>query len=225
MGLASWPRRIAAALLALSVGAAVAAEGMATLKHGMVLRREYGTEGFEYVFHEPTGKWIGRECQVRILDDRRLPDPLMLAGASAAVSMKLFGPLSVESAPILGGIENVQRFERWRWWWLDIPMGDDALKSGHRLGVQVTWPPTGGGQERVEPMEVFVLPAIDSQPPGTWTVWKGPNSLRAGEAAWHGEVHRRRSNETAAVGATPTFEVRCRAGLWETIFRRTKATR
>ena len=225
MGRARCRRCVAAALLALSFGGTVAADAMVALKHGMVLRREYGTEGFEYVFHEPTGKWIGRECQVRIMDDRRLPDPLVLTGESPAVSMSLFGPLSVSSAPILGGIENVQRFERWRWWWVDIPMGDDALKSGHRLGVQVTWPPAGGGHERVEPMEVFVLPPIDSQPPGTWTAWKGPDSLRAGESAWHGEVHRRRSPGSPVVGATPPFEVRCRAGLWETIYRREKATK
>jgi hypothetical protein len=88
----------------------------------------------------------------------------------------------------------------------------------------VTWPAAAGG-ERVEPMEVFVLPPIDSQPPATWTAWRGPDSLRPGESAWHAEVHRRRSHESAPVGATPTFEVRCRAGLWETIFRRTKATK
>lgn len=222
---ALWPARVGAALLALVFGGTVAAEAMAALKHGMVLRREYGTEGFEYVFHEPTGKWIGRECQVRIHDDRRLPDPLELAGSSPAISMSLFGPLSVSSAPILGGIENVQRADRWRWWWLDIPMGDDAVKSGHRLGVQVTWPPAGGGDERVEPMEIFVLPPIDSQPPGTWMAWKGPDSLRAGESAWHAEVHRRRAPASPVVGATPMFEVRCRAGLWETIYRREKPTR
>lgn len=186
----------------------------------MVLRREYGTEGFEYVFHEPTGKWIGRECQVRILDDRKLPDPLVLTGEHPAISMKLFGGLTVESAPILGGIENVQRFERYRWWWLNIPMGDDVVnaKAPQRIGVQVAWPSTAEGG-RVEPMELFVLPPIDTHPPETWTAFKGPDALRAGESAWHGEVHRRRSREPAPVGATPRFEVRCRAGLWATPFR------
>jgi hypothetical protein len=212
-------------LLPLLLGGTFAAAARAKLEHGMVLRREYGTEGFEYVFHGPTGKWIGRECQVRIPDDRKLPHPLVLTGAHPAISMKLFGGLTVESAPILGGIENVQRFERYRWWWLSIPMGDDVVKAKapQRVGVQVTWPPTTDGGERVEPMEIFVLPPIDTHPPETWGAWKGPDSLRAGESAWHGEVHRRRSREPTPVGATPTFEVRCRAGLWDTAFRRTKA--
>ena len=197
---------------------------MAKLGHGMVLRREYDAEGFEYLFHEPTGKWVGRECQIRILDDRRLPDPLVLTGQRQAISIQLFGRLTVESAPITGGIENVQRFERYRWWWLNIPMGDDVVNSSspQRLGVQVTWPLARDGSERTEPMEIFVLPPIDAAPPETWTAWKGPDSLRSGESAWHAEVHRRRPRETAPIGPTPTFEVRCRAALWDTIYKRTR---
>jgi len=212
------------ALLALLCAPAIAGAAMANLGPGMVLRREYGAEGFEYLFHEPSGKWVGQECQVRILDDRRLPDPLVLTGPHPAVSIQLFGPLSVQSAPILGGIENVQRFERYRWWWLNIPMGDDVVKARapQRLGVQVAWPPAGDGGERVHPMEAFVPPPIDVAPPETWTAWKGPDSLRAGPAAWHAEVYRRGAREPALAGPTPTFELRCRAALWETIYRRTR---
>ena len=103
---------------------------------------------------------------MRVLDDRRLPDPQVLSGPHPAVSIQLFGPLSVQSAPIGGGIENVQRFERYRWWWLNIPMGDDVVKAKapQRLGVQVAWPPAGNGDERVDPMEVFVLPPIATAP-------------------------------------------------------------
>ncbi len=212
------------ALLALLCDQPTAGAAMTNLGPGMVLRREHGAEGFEYLFHQPSGKWVGRECQVRILDDRRLPDPLVLSGPHPAVSIQLFGPLSVQSAPILGGIENVQRFERYRWWWLDIPMGDDVVKAKapQRLGVQVAWPPTGDGGERVDPMEVFVLPPIATAPPETWTPWRGPDSLRGGTSAWHAEVHGRGSREPALVGPTPTFELRCRAALWETIYRRTR---
>jgi hypothetical protein len=215
---------VAVALLPLLFEETIAGQAMVKLGHGMVLRREYGTEGFEYLFHEPTGKWVGRECQVRILDDRRLPNPLVLTGPSPAISIQLYGGLTVESAPIMGGIRNVQRFEKYRWWWLDIPMGDDVVKSKapQRLGVQVTWPPATDGSEQVEPMEIFVLPPIDTAPPETWTSWKGPDSLRAGKSAWHAEVHRRLSREPAPTGPTPTFEVRCRAALWDTIYRRTK---
>jgi hypothetical protein len=214
----------AAIVLALSLGDTTGGRSMAKLKHGLVLRREYGTEGFEYLFHEPSGKWVGRECEVRIEDKRRLPDPLVLTGPNPALSILLFGGLTTESAPITGGIENVQRFETYRWWWLAIPMGDDVVnsKSAQRVGVQVTWPPASDGSQEIEPMEVFVLPPIDSLPPETWTAWEGPHTLRAGESAWHGEVHRKLAPEPAPVGRTPTFEVRCRAGLWETIYRRTK---
>ena len=214
--------RVAVVLLLLAFEETIAGAAVAKLGHGIVLRREYGTEGFEYLFHEPTGKWVGRECQVRIRDDRRLPDPLVLTGSSPAISIQLFGPLAVESAPITGGIQNVQRFERYRWWWLNIPMGDDALKSPPRLGVQVTWPPASDDSERTEPMEIFVLPPIDTAPPETWTPWKRPHSLRSGKSAWHAEVHRRRPREAAPTGPSPTFEVRCRAALWDTIYKRTR---
>jgi hypothetical protein len=209
-------------LLALLFAETTAGYAAAKLGHGLVLRREHGTEGFEYLFHEPSGKWVGRECQVRILDDRRLPDPLGLTGPSPAISIQLFGPLTVESAPITGGIQNVQRFERYRWWWLNIPMGDDVLKSLQRLGIQVAWPPAGDGSRSVDPMEIFILPPIDTAPPETWTAWKGPDSLRAGESAWHAEAHRRAPRGPAPTGPLPTFEVRCRAGLWDTIYRRTR---
>src|SRR5262245_4853932 len=199
---------LAVALSALLFDGTIAGHALAKLGHGMVLRREYGTEGFEYLFHEPTGKWVGRECQVRILDDRKLPDPLVLTGPNPAISMQLFGGLTAGSAPIAGGIQNVQRFERYRWWWLDIPMGDDVLKAPQRLGVQVTWPSAGDGGGQVEPMEIFVLPPIDTAPPDTWTPWKGPDSLRAGESAWHAEVHRRAPREPPPPRPWPTCEVR-----------------
>jgi hypothetical protein len=213
-------------VIALSswLGDTIGGPAMARLKNGMVLRREYGTEGFEYLFHEPSGKWVGRECQVRIHDERRLPDPLILEGPNPAISILLFGGLTVESAPIAGGIQNVQRFEKYLWWWLNIPMGDDVVKSKapQRLGVQVTWPAASDGSQQVEPMEIFVLPPIDTAPPETWSDWRAPDSGRAGESAWYAEVHRKLAREPSPSVQTPTFEVRCRAGLWETIYRRTK---
>ena len=70
-GEAGWPARARTVLcgivlLALLCDEPMAGAAMTNLGPGMVLRREHGAEGFEYLFHEPTGKWVGRECQVRI---------------------------------------------------------------------------------------------------------------------------------------------------------------
>ena len=202
---------------------ATASEATRNLSNGMRLRAEYGTQGFEFVFHEPSQKWVGQECQVRVLASRKLPEPLAPAKQDPWLSMQLFGGLSVETASITGGVQNVQRFEAWRWWWFNRAVGDVELKSPQRLGVQVSWPsPKGAGDAITEPMEIFTLPSIDGLPPETWTSWRGPEALRAGSDAWYAEVHRRNGRQLVPADLAQPFEIRCRAGLWETPYRRKK---
>ena len=214
--------RIILAIFCLSEIAPVAAsEAIRNLSNGMRLRPEYGTEGFEYVFHEPSQKWVGLECQVRVLASRKLPEPLAPPRQDPLLSMQIFGGMSVESASITGGVQNVQRFESYRWWWFNRAVGDVELKSPQRLGVQVSWPSPAATVDSVtEPMEIFNLPPIDGLPPETWTSWRGPDALRAGTDAWYAEVHRRKGREPVPADLAQPFEIRCRAGLWDTPYRR-----
>lgn len=216
---------IAAFLIAQVSCNAMTSEHMATTKlnQGMRLLPEYSDHGFEYVFHSPSGKWVGRECQVRVRQARKLPDPLAPPGQNELLSFSLIGGLSAGSASVTGGIRNIQRFGDWRWWWLNMPVGDHDLKTPQKLGVQVFWPEAGGKPRLAEAMELFELPPIDGQPPETWTGWRGPDALRPGEMAWHDELYRQEPSALTPADLAFPFEIRCRAGLWETPYRRRKA--
>lgn len=211
-------RRILPAIFTASVSACAHASPFA---HDMQLAHERGDEGFLYMAHPPSGKWIGRECQLRVPAQRPLPEPLAPDRADPLLSVLVFGSVSAASASIVGGVRNVQVFQNWRWWWINMPVDDGELRRPPRLGVQVFHPAADAPRNRMaEPMEVFELPRIDALPPQAWSDWAGPSSIRAGHQAWHTEVHRRADTTSPPPGPGFPFEVRCRAGLWDTPFRR-----
>lgn len=205
------------ALALLAAGLSASAAG-APLGHDLVLRPEHGEEGFPYLFHRPTGRWVGRECQLRVQASRPLPEPLQPAQRESPLAIVLFGRLTAEPLQPSGGIGNAQRHAQWVWWWLAQAVGDVELKGNARIGVQVSWP--GHGDAAAEAMEVFELPAIDALPPETWSPWRPPDRYQVGRDAWHAEAHRRPAAIEAPVAKLPPFELRCRAGLWRTPFRR-----
>lgn len=209
-------------MLALASLAAWSANDSRELRQGMRLKPERGDEGFLYVFHEPSERWIGRECQVRVPVARALPEPLAPEGQSERLELRLFGRKSAASLTPLGGVRNEQRFADWRWWWLSLPVGDIDLLSPQRLGVQLRWPEQSEAPNAAEAMEVFVLPPIDALPPEVWSEWRGPDRWRTKDGAWYDEVHRREPTKPGPTRSEHPFEIRCRAGLWETYARRKK---
>lgn len=171
--------------------------------------------------HAPTGKWIGRECQLRVPLQRELPDPLAPDREEPLLSVLVFGAVSAGTASITGGARNVQFSQNWRWWWVNLPVDDTEMRQPPRLGVQVFHVAGPTPRDRTaEPMEVFELPRIDRWPPEVWSDWAGPSSIRAGSQAWHGEVRRHADAATPPPMPALPFEVRCRAGLWDTPYRR-----
>ncbi len=215
--------RLVLIFAATLAGVSLAAQGREPLRplaHGMRLKPEGRDDGFLYLFHEPSGLWVGRECQVRVPLARPLPEPLAPERQSERLELRLFGAKSVGSLTPLGGIRNEQRFDTWRWWWISMPVGDIDLPGPQRLGVQLLWPPEADAPAEADTLEIFDLPAIDAAPPEVWSEWRGPDRWRAGKSAWRDEL-RRTQGADAAKSAKP-FEIRCRAGLWEVYARRKK---
>lgn len=196
------------------------------LNHGLRLRPEYGDQGFEYVFDETSQRWVGQECQLRVLAERPLPVPLQRPDYAPTLVVQQFGGLTIDNARVLGGIANVQQEPPWVWWWIDKAIGDYELKRPQRLGVQLHWPDepladkAGEQRPRSEALELFVLPAIDALPPGQWGPWQRAVSLvDAGNAAWQVANGRQTKAGNVADLRWP-FELRCRAALWETPYLR-----
>jgi hypothetical protein len=208
-------------MLAFASLAANDTNGHRGLRQGMRLKPERGNEGFLYLFHEPSGHWVGRECQIRVPLARALPEPLAPEQQSVGLELRLFGGKSVESLSPLGGVRNEQRFEIWRWWWLSMPVGDLDLAHPQRLGVQLRWP-NQADPTAAEAMEIFVLPPIDESPPEVWSAWRGPDHWRTGSEAWYDEIHSRGPVQKISRRSEYPFEIRCRAGLWEVYARRKK---
>jgi hypothetical protein len=201
--------------------------GDAPLRQGLALRPERGTEGFPYVYHVPSGKWVGQELQLAVPVARPLPDPLVPPGRSPHMEVLLFGGLSIESAAVVGGVGNRQLLElpslgQWYWWWINKSVGDVELRRRQRLGVQVVWPATadpGTAVQRMEPLEVFDIPAIDAQPLNVWTPWQRADAVVDGPDARF-EVAKGRSGAVPAKLPAYPFELRCRAAPWDTPLRR-----
>ena len=225
--LAADPTRRAALTVALSGTTLVRwaqAAGRAPLRHELVLRPERGTEGFPYLYHEPSGKWVGQEIQLAVPAARPMPDPLVSPKYEYRMEVLMFGGLTIDRAAIVGGVGNRQLQQLptlgdWYWWWINKSIGDVELRRTQRLGVQITWPDAeaGASARGPEPMEVFDLPDIDAQPPQQWTRWQRASAVVEGPDAQF-KVAKGRLPKLVERPDFP-FELRCRAALWDTPFR------
>jgi hypothetical protein len=217
---------IAAVLGDTGMAACAQTAGRLPLQHDLELRPEHGTEGFPYLFHRPSGLWVGQDIQLAVPAARPLPDPLAPPKREAFLQVLWFGGLTIESASITGGVANRQVQQTptagpWYWWWIKKAIGDPELRRTQRLGVQIAWPQDdiNGSARRYEPMEVFELPPIDAQPPGQWTPFKRADDVVAGEDAQFTVVKRKSSTSAHAELPEFPFELRARAQLWETPYR------
>jgi len=218
------PRRstlLLTALQALGLRSAHAAD-KTPLRHGLELRPERGSDGFLYLFHPPSERWVGHEIQLAVPAARPLPEPLVPPRQEARMQVLLFGGLSIESAHIPGGVGNRQVMElptlgTWHWWWITKAVGDVELRRPQRLGVQLFWPE--GGTRRAEPLELFDLPAIDAEPPQQWTRWRRASRVVDSADAAMAAARGKAGVPLAESNIEQPFELRCRAALWETPYR------
>jgi hypothetical protein len=189
-----------AACLALVVGcSAPGPSSRYTAEHFRTTRTN-----FVYVRDRVTGSWMNRHCELRAPVARKLPDPLMTDEHGDLLSVQLFEPGSART----GGLQSVTFDVRdgHRVWVIDDVLGPDDVEGHTSYGVQVEWP-QAGQSTRYDPLELFHLPRLGDEPPGTWSPWVVASSTREGAFGWWSE----------AQGAPPAppqpiaqpFELRC----------------
>jgi hypothetical protein len=163
---------------------------------------------FEYVQDRETGRWVIRECELRVSQARPLPEPLSDDAHGDKLSVSIFRSLSVESGLLLSlEFEARDGYRVWRG--ADVPEEDD-LADKVAFGVQVEWP-REGEETRYEPLEVISLPPFGDAAPGAWSEWLRAGHLREGAFGWWEEAHGRDAPPLAP--PEHPFEVRCRLAL------------
>jgi hypothetical protein len=166
---------------------------------------------FVYVRDHVTGQWVNRHCELRVPVARPLPDPLMTDEHGDLLSVQLFKPESVQTAGLRSVSFDVR--DEFRVWTIDDVLGPADVEGRTSYGVQVAWPETGQST-RHDPLELFHLPRLGSEPPDTWSPWVVASSTREGAFGWWSEVQ----------GAPPAppqpiaypFELRCQVVATDT---------
>jgi hypothetical protein len=164
---------------------------------------------FVYVRDRVTGQWMNRHCELRVPVVRPLPDPLMTDEHGSLLSVQLFDPESVRSAGLRSVDFDVR--EGFRVWVIDDVL-EEADVDGHTsYGVQVAWPET---PTRYDPLELFHLPRLGNDPPGTWSPWVVAGATREGAFGWWEEAHGAPAEPSRPI-ARP-FELRCQVVATDT---------
>lgn len=160
-----------------------------------------------------SGRWVKRECDLRVPTRRRLPETLIHPETGNQLSVQSFYAQSVQ-----GPAYHPEHFAvagTWRIWRLGEMPDERDLGQQIRWGVQVSWTREDGEPPHVEPMEIFDLPAIGSMAPDVWTPWRTASDVRGGSFAWWSEGHEGASDGAAPAPPTNPFELRCRVVLLE----------
>jgi hypothetical protein len=164
--------------------------------------------GFEYVQDRETGRWVIRDCELRVAEARALPEPLQDEEHGSKLDVSIFRPGSVESGLLLS--IDFERRDGFRVWRGAEVLGEDDLEGRVAYGIQLEWP-EAGKETRYEPLEVIELPPLGDTPPGQWSEFLRAGQLRPGAFGWWDEAHGRDAPELAP--PEHPFEVRCRLVL------------
>jgi len=200
-------RLVAAACLAMVVACSgPGSSGRYRAEHFRTTR-----SNFVYVRDRVTGQWVNRHCELRTPVARPLPDPLTTDEHGDLLSVQLFEPESAQSA----GLRSVDFEVRdgFRVWTIDDVLHAEDVEGGTSYGVQVAWPQTGQ-PTRHDPLELFHLPRLGNDPPGTWGPWVVASSTREGAFGWW--------RETGGAPPEPAqpiehpFELRCQVVVTDT---------
>jgi len=163
---------------------------------------------FEYVQDTETGRWVIRECELRVSQARPLPEPLQDEAHGSKLAVSIFRPESVESGLLLS-IDFELRDGHRVWRGAEV-LGEDDLAGEVAFGVQVEWP-QDGEETRYDAMEVIQMPPLGDVPPGQWSEYLRAGHLREGAFGWWEETYGRDAPKLDAPGHP--FEVRCRLVL------------
>jgi hypothetical protein len=163
---------------------------------------------FAYVQDRETGRWVIRECELRVAQARPLPGPLQDEAHGSKLAVSIFRPGSVESGLLLS-LDFERRDGQRVWRGADV-LDEDDLEGRVAVGVQVEWPQEGE-ETRYDPLEVIPLPPLGDTPPGQWSEYLRAGHLREGAFGWWEETHGRGAPELAP--PEHPFELRCRLVL------------
>jgi hypothetical protein len=168
---------------------------------------------FRYVQERESGLWGHRECEVRVSVRRSLPDPISDAEYGDRLHSSRIEPGSVGTGNLSPTkFETVDGYRIWRFQEL-LTENDFAGRTA--FGLQVEWP-VPGAPSKVEPLELFALPAPGDAPPDRWSPWQTADRMREGAFGWWEEVH---GAPPEAVAAVPfPFELRCRLLLKDYLY-------
>jgi hypothetical protein len=216
--MADQPSRERKAIVRLALGAvawaaaAVGCAGAAAPSSRYVAEHFHTTRtNFEYVRDRVTGQWMNRHCELRVSVARPLPEPLLTDAHGTALSIQLHEPGSVRS----GGLQSVNFSVRdgFRVWVIDDVLRPADVQGRTKYGVSVKWYRTGQ-ETQYDPLELFHMPGLGNEPPGTWSPWVVASSTREGAFGWWSEAH-------GAPPAAPTpiehpFGLRCQVVATDT---------
>jgi hypothetical protein len=169
--------------------------------------------GFRYVRDSESGLWVHRECEVRVSEKRKLPDPISDDESGDRLHSQRFEPETVESGGLVP--QQFEVHDGWRVWRFRHLPSEADLRDRGAFGIQVEHPNPGAPSDW-EPMELFAFPSMRTMVPDVWSEWASAASQRAGAFGWWEEVHGT-PPEPAAPIELP-FELRCRLLLKDHLY-------
>jgi hypothetical protein len=178
-----------------------------------VLAEDPGSRyGFEFVQDRETGRWVHRECELRVAAERVLPAPLDDPEHGSLMHVDLLKPGSIEGA----GIRTLDPDLRdgYRVWYVTQVLGEHDLAGQVDYGIQVKWPEPGE-ETRFELLEIIHPPALTAVPLDEWSGWIEASRFREGGFAGIEEV----SGEAPGGEVVPPehpFALRCKLFLVDT---------
>lgn len=162
--------------------------------------------GFTYARDKETGRWVNRECELRVSVRRVLPDPLTDAAHGDRISVQRLGPETAQSAGFMGSEPTLEG--DYRTWRTTDAAGKEEVQGRSAYSIAVAWP-VEGQETKYDPAEIIPLPPLGNAAPGEWSEWLSASTIREGGFGWWEELH------GVPADSLPRpefpFEVRCRA--------------
>ena len=154
-----------------------------------------------------------RECEVRVPERRRLPEPLSDAAHGDRLHSTQFRPGSAGTGNL--SPLKFERHDGYRVWRFRELTAEADLQGRYAFGIQVDWPKPGAATES-DPMEIFVFPPLGDTLPDVWSAWQTASAQRTGAFGWWDEVHEHPPESPAPIEFP--FELRWRLLLSDHLY-------
>lgn len=193
------------AIMVIALAALACAQAMADRHRYRAVTDPASSTRRQYVIDSQTKKFLQRQVQVRVSNERALPEPLISPKHGNQLSTTLF-----ESGACGSGNMDPSKFilrDGYRLWQFTDIFGPDDLRGNKSFGITVNWFDSAG-EKHAEPLEVFSYPPVTAQSPNEWTPWLTASHQQQGQFGWWDEVHGTPKQEPVAI--KHPFELRWR---------------